>query len=336
MDRESFGARIKDIYNSPINELAWTYPDLLEWLRAAGEPSRLRLLVLCAEQDHAVSDLATALGQSEPRVSRHLKILCDAGLLERARQGQWVHYRLARSPAALSFVQGLLAQLDRSDATLVRDRERATCGSASAAGPGARSVESRLGRALRGFVEAGGAPASVSSVLVIGVEHLELLESSVAISGECTAIAHSRRAAQSARAFAERKGLECRIVLAANAEGLTGRDLERAGGSFAAILLDHLAIPEAPLADLLALVRGALAPRGHLWLFERYAALGASAAGRAAGEKVVEHPLARLRRLLKDTGFSCDRMSPIEADGEHVLAAVAMPNAPAASVPSAS
>src|SRR5256885_8466998 len=70
----------------------------------------------------SVSDLAQALRQSEPRVSRHLKILCEAGLLVRLRHGQWVDYRLTEGLEAASFVRGLLAQLDRSDPVLVRDR----------------------------------------------------------------------------------------------------------------------------------------------------------------------------------------------------------------------
>jgi len=78
---------------------------LLKWLRAAGEPSRLRLLALCADAALSVSDMARALKQSEPRVSRHLKILCESGLIERLRQGQWVHYRLAVAPDASSFVR---------------------------------------------------------------------------------------------------------------------------------------------------------------------------------------------------------------------------------------
>jgi DNA-binding transcriptional ArsR family regulator len=314
--------------------MSWSYPELVGWLRAVGEPSRLRLLVLCAEEDLAVSYLARALAQSEPRVSRHLKILCDAGLLERVRQGQWVHYRINRSPSALSFVQGLLAQLDRSDAMLARDRERVRSGIEEAGGAGAHS--SRLGRALREFVEAG-RQSKAGRILVVGVEHLELLESSVALAGECTAIAHSRRAAQSARAFAERHGFACRVLLAGGAEGLTERDLLRVGGSFDAVLLDRLAMPDSGLPTLLALGRGALAPGGRLWLFERYAFLTAQGPPRrsAHDEKVVEHPLARLRRLLTDTGFTCERLSPIEADGEHVLAVLAAPTVQAASVPSA-
>src|ERR1700704_5759945 len=97
---------------------------LISWLRAAGEPSRLRLLALCDQGDLSVSDLAQALGQSEPRVCRHLRILSDAGLIERLRKGQWVHYRLATNTPAAGFVKGLLAQLDRGDAVFARDLGR--------------------------------------------------------------------------------------------------------------------------------------------------------------------------------------------------------------------
>ena len=290
--------------------------ELVTWLRAAGESSRLRLLALCAQGDLSVSDLAQAVHQSEPRVSRHLKILCEAGLTERLRQGQWVHYRISASPPAASFVQGLLAQLDRRDPVLVRDRSGAQ---AAASGvpdtAGARTSESRLGRALGGFVEAQDIATRLESALVVGVEHLE---SAASIANVCTAIAHSRRTAQSARAFAERRGFACRVLLAASSEGLSERDVVRTGQAFNAVFLDHLAVPDSALAGMLACGRRALAPGGRLWLFERYESLEGSR------EKVVEHPLARLRRLLGDVGLACERLSPIEADGEHVLAAVAV------------
>jgi ArsR family transcriptional regulator len=72
---------------------------LLEALRAVAEPSRLRLLALCAEGEFTVSELVQIIGQSQPRVSRHLKQLSDAGLLERLPEGSWVFYRLARESA---------------------------------------------------------------------------------------------------------------------------------------------------------------------------------------------------------------------------------------------
>src|SRR5919112_5918918 len=68
--------------------------ELLGALRAAAEPTRLRLLALCARGELTVTELAQILGQSQPRVSRHLKLLCDAGLLDRTREGSWVFYRL--------------------------------------------------------------------------------------------------------------------------------------------------------------------------------------------------------------------------------------------------
>jgi len=68
---------------------------LISALRAAAEPSRLRLLALCAQADLSVTELTQILGQSQPSVSRHLKLLCDAGLLNRSREGLWAFYRLA-------------------------------------------------------------------------------------------------------------------------------------------------------------------------------------------------------------------------------------------------
>src|SRR6202043_799353 len=69
---------------------------LLAALRAVAEPTRLRLIVLCARGELTVSEVTQVLGQSQPRVSRHLKLLCEAGLLDRLREGSSVFYRLAR------------------------------------------------------------------------------------------------------------------------------------------------------------------------------------------------------------------------------------------------
>lgn len=66
-------------------------------LNAAGEETRLRLLVLLAQCELTVSEVVTILGQSQPRVSRHLKLLVDAGLVERRREGAWAFFRLAQT-----------------------------------------------------------------------------------------------------------------------------------------------------------------------------------------------------------------------------------------------
>lgn len=72
---------------------------LLEALRALADPTRLRIMRLLASMELAVGELAQVLGQSQPRVSRHIKILCDAGLAERRREGGWVFLRAAISEA---------------------------------------------------------------------------------------------------------------------------------------------------------------------------------------------------------------------------------------------
>src|SRR6202035_3447677 len=95
---------------------------LLAGLRAAAEPTRLRLLMLCAQNELTVSELTAILGQSQPRVSRHLKLLCEGGLLERFREGNWVFYRLAR--AGKSIARRLVELVPGTDPTVLRDRTR--------------------------------------------------------------------------------------------------------------------------------------------------------------------------------------------------------------------
>lgn len=299
-----------------------TASELVAWLKAAGESSRLRLLALCAERDLSVSDLAQAVAQSEPRVSRHLKILCEAGLVVRLRQGQWVHYRLADSERAVAFVQGLLAQLNKADPVLARDRSRLLAATSTAPTARATASESRLGRALRAFMEVNGPLESSHSALMVGVDHLELLEATARSVRACAALAHSRRGAQAARAYAEREGFACRVLLASNSDTLTDRDAESAGGPFDVVVLDRFTASAVPLSTTLAVAKRALVPGGKLWLFERYDALESSDIARA---RVVEHPIARVRRVLGEAGLTCERLSPIEADGEHMLAAVASP-----------
>ena len=98
--------------------------DILETLRALAEPTRLRLVVLLAESELTVTELVEILGQSQPRLSRHLKLLCEAGLLERAPEGVHVYFRLARGEGAGDLARGLLSVLSEGDSLLALDRQR--------------------------------------------------------------------------------------------------------------------------------------------------------------------------------------------------------------------
>lgn len=97
---------------------------LLLALKAAGEPTRLRLLVLCAKGELSVSELTQIVAQSQPRVSRHLKMLVEAGLLERFREGAMVFYRLNERGETGSFATHLISLLPLDDAELRRDLGR--------------------------------------------------------------------------------------------------------------------------------------------------------------------------------------------------------------------
>lgn len=97
---------------------------LLSALKAAAEPTRLRLLVLCAHSDLTVSELTQILDQSQPRVSRHLKLLCEAGLLGRTREGSWAYFRLADHGPAAELARTLVDSLPPADATVALDLRR--------------------------------------------------------------------------------------------------------------------------------------------------------------------------------------------------------------------
>lgn len=100
----------------------------LNIFRAVGEETRLRIAVLLFRGELTVTELTQILAQSQPRVSRHLKILADAGLVERFREGAWVFYRIANDQSNDAGIQTIRASLSAlaqsSDRLLARDRER--------------------------------------------------------------------------------------------------------------------------------------------------------------------------------------------------------------------
>ncbi|MFC3125294.1 ArsR/SmtB family transcription factor [Pseudoroseomonas globiformis] len=95
---------------------------LLAQLRAAAEPTRLRLLALCARGAYCVSELCAILGQSQPRLSRHLKLLVEARLLERLPEGANVYFQL---PPGAEIARQILARLPEDDPTVAADRRAA-------------------------------------------------------------------------------------------------------------------------------------------------------------------------------------------------------------------
>src|SRR6187551_2402239 len=94
-------------------------------LKAAGEETRLRVLALLAEAELTVSDLTDILRQSQPRISRHLKLLAEAGLVERFREGSWAYFHVSDRAAGGRLALDILSLVDGADRVIARDRERA-------------------------------------------------------------------------------------------------------------------------------------------------------------------------------------------------------------------
>lgn len=117
--------------------------DVAAALRAAGDPSRLRALALLTRGELAVGELATALAQSQPRVSRHMKVLTEFGLAERAPEGAWVFYRLPPPGApARALVEGVLAAIAQGDPQMRADLARLEAVRAARAAAAERYFES--------------------------------------------------------------------------------------------------------------------------------------------------------------------------------------------------
>ena len=98
--------------------------DLLAALKATAEPTRLRLLALLDYNELTVSELTQILGQSQPRVSRHLKLLAEAGLVERFSEGTWAFYRAADGEPGRALVRSIVDLIPEDDAILSHDLDR--------------------------------------------------------------------------------------------------------------------------------------------------------------------------------------------------------------------
>jgi len=103
---------------------SFTSEEIVTALKAAAEPTRLRILLLLAAGELNVKDLTQILGQSQPRISRHLKLLAEAGLVERFREGSWVYFHVSDRSSGGRLALDLLALVDNADPVVLRDRER--------------------------------------------------------------------------------------------------------------------------------------------------------------------------------------------------------------------
>lgn len=293
--------------------------NLATQLRAAADERRLRLLRLCADGPASVSALAEACADSEPNVSRQLKQLAEAGLVQRTRQGQYVEYTVpAGDEPGAQTVQWLLARIGEDDAAVraarialqqARDAE-------ALRGAGRGPVPpSRFGRALAAALAPPAGEQRAAARVLLRARHPELLAALAAGARELVLLAVSATERAQLRRWAAEQRCAVEVELAAT---LLARS---AVHRWDLVVLDGGAArgdaPAALEADF-ALARRLLAPQGRAWIVADYDALE-SAAGAAAA------PPQRLRGLMLAAGLECQDLIPVESAGRHVLVARSAP-----------
>jgi DNA-binding transcriptional ArsR family regulator len=291
-----------------------SFDKLLPRLRAIAEPSRLRLLAILARGEFSVSELTEILGQSQPRVSRHLKLLDDCGLLERFREQHWMYYRVAGDTEGGRLARLLLEQLDADDPTLAGDVERMR-----------RVVDVRDAKAVDGddgevlAAEPGDLIPQIAAelgeqgedaLLYFGVAPDEVLAVLGSHARRAVGMNPSRVVVQRARARLHSAGLNNCLLQRGDLAALP-----HPSNSFDVVVVDRVLAADTRPLDALHEASRVLRPAGRLLIVEDFEALERRAPD--------SNPLTLLRTWLADAGLACDRLRPLDVGTSHLLLAMA-------------
>jgi DNA-binding transcriptional ArsR family regulator/protein-L-isoaspartate O-methyltransferase len=300
--------------------------EVVQALKSAAEPTRLRLLFLLSQAEYTVGELCEVLGQSQPRISRHLRLLTEAGLLDRFREQQCVYYRAPVSRRYLEWLRQLLSMADPDAPVLRRDRERAS----RVIGDRARVAARQLGQAAGSstaredltsvLLEVLG-PDSVGELLDIGTGSGLMMEVLGSRARHAVGIDISVPALRLARTRIHSAGL-------AHCEFRRG-DMYRLpfdDARFDTVTIDRvLASADRPVAALTEAAR-TLRADGRLIVIEDFDQIDA---------RGNDNPLSQLRRWFADAGMNAGRLRPCDLAGRHYIVAFAH-HGPTAAYPTSS
>ncbi|MET0534877.1 MAG: metalloregulator ArsR/SmtB family transcription factor [Steroidobacter sp.] len=280
-------------------------------LRAAAEPTRLRLLALLARAELTVGEICDVIGQSQPRVSRHLKLLCDADLLDRFREQLWVYYRVPASGRSRETVAQLLALIDDNDDLLRRDRRRLE---EVIAERGRRAADELAGEPVTTsdlidstvLEELAGEP--IGALLDVGTGSGHILKLLGGKATRAVGIDISSDALRMARTKVHSAGLShCELQRG------DMYDLPFAAPLFDTAVAERvLAEAEKPVLALAEICR-TLKHGGRAIIIEDFDALSAASSA---------NPIATLREWFAKAGLSIARVRPVDTEAGHLLVVV--------------
>ena len=302
--------------------------EVVQALKSAAEPTRLRLLFLLSQAEYTVGELATVLNQSQPRISRHLRLLTEAGFLDRFREQQCVYYRASNNGRNLAWLRQVVAMADPDAPMLRRDRERAVkvvgdrarvaaqllaavetpaSGAGSAAGI-ALATAADAPEWSRLLLEELG-PAPVGELLDIGTGSGLMLQILGPRARRAVGLDISAPALRLARTRVHGAGL-------AHCEFRRGDmySLPYDDASFDTVSIDRVLAAAARPAAVIAEAARTLKADGRLIIVEDFEQIEARA---------TDNPLAQLRRWLAAAGMSADRLRPCDLGGRHFIVALA-------------
>ncbi len=288
-----------------------SFTSVLSSLKAAAEPTRLRLLELLTHGELTVGEISTVLDQSQPRISRHLKVLCDAGLLDRFREEHWVYYRVSAAGIGHEFARKLSELIAKDDSVLQLDQRRMATVLAErvkdALATRTLNPATAIGMLHDALVDELGTEP-IGELLDIGTGTGHILHALGANASRAVGVDISTEALRIARTQAHSAGLSHCLFRRGDMYGLPF-----AAGAFDTVTMDRvLASAAQPAAAIIEAAR-TLRAGGRLCLVEDFDLLADSVDG---------NPLAELRRWLIAAGLQCERLSPFDTESAHLLVVI--------------
>ena len=288
--------------------------EVVRALKSAAEPTRLRLLFLLSQAEYTVGELCEVLAQSQPRISRHLRLLSEAGLLDRFREQQCVYYRAPSGGRHLTWLRQILSMADPDARVLRQDRDQAVRVVGHRAGIAEGQLERVAGadatrEDLTGVLMEALGPASIGELLDVGTGSGLMLEILGPRARHAIGVDISVPALRLARTRIHGAGL-------AHCEFRRG-DMYRLpfeDASFDTVTIDRvLAAAESPGAAIAEVAR-ILRPTGQLIVIEDFDKIAVRSG---------ENPLSLLRSWLADGGMNAERLRPSDVAGHHFIVAFA-------------